>query len=590
MSDVAILYRDNPSVADTRAGQLVQFVGLQSEFVDVGATAALIHSLRATVAGCECLLVSMECLAQLCASMQTNVGIETILGAGKSILIYGCLPTEPHNSMVRLLSSGMLKGVKRVESRPSEFRVKNDREFCRELAGISFFAAQKSLHCFEPAGLAAENLIISIDNDPFFVLANYECSRVSLLAHDHFVDLNRTVERDYNLTSSFPDMVPLIMFLRNAMDERLWHSERARACFVVDDPLLQERYGFLEYAQLFSRMLPHKFSLSIAFIPWNHDRSDPEIMRFFPSGSPRGSLCIHGCDHTAGEFAVNNVILLSKKARLALERMGQHRARYGVSFDEVMVFPQGLFSSEALEALKSSGYLAAVNSDPHPSTADSQLRLGDILDVAVMSFSDFPLFLRRYPKDIAEFALDLFLGRPAIVVEHHGYFRKGYGALEDFVEKLNALNDRLEWTNLGTICSEACLTRTDRHGDVHVRFYTSHFHLRNSDSRSHDYVLYKRHTPGYPMPVITIDGSKVEAEEKDGYIILRLSLDAGAAAHIQMPAAKDASPDQYGQSVADRTKTSTRRLLSEFRDNYVDTNPLLGGVLSHARKIRAWLN
>ena len=92
------------------------------------------------------------------------------------------------------------------------------------------------------------------------------------------------------------------------------------------------------------------------------------------------------------------------------------------------------------------------------------------------------------------------------------------------------------------------------------------------------------------MPVITIDGSKVEAEEKDGYIILRLSLDAGAAAHIQMPAAKDASPDQYGQSVADRTKTSTRRLLSEFRDNYVDTNPLLGGVLSHARKIRAWLN
>jgi hypothetical protein len=38
----------------------------------------------------------------------------------------------------------------------------------------------------------------------------------------------------------------------------------------------------------------------------------------------------------------------------------------GMPFDNIMVFPQGRFSTEAIRALKSNGFTAAANSDPWP--------------------------------------------------------------------------------------------------------------------------------------------------------------------------------------------------------------------------------
>src|SRR5207248_2798636 len=114
---------------------------------------------------------------------------------------------------------------------------------------------------------------------------------------------------------------------------------------------------------------------------------------------------------------------------------------------------------EAMAALKAVGYLAAINSYLSPSTRPETLTLRDLLQVAVMRFADFPLFGRRYPRDVAEFAFDLFLGKPALAVEHHGYFRDGYQSLHAFVQDLSRLDARLEWTTVGNICSQACLTR-----------------------------------------------------------------------------------------------------------------------------------
>jgi len=87
----------------------------------------------------------------------------------------------------------------------------------------------------------------------------------------------------------------------------------------------------------------------------------------------------------------------------------------------VMVFPQGKFSSVSLGILKSHNYLAAVNSTSMPyDLPDSHgLTLADLLAPAVSRYGDFPLFMRRYPGNLADFAFDLFLGKPALLVEHH---------------------------------------------------------------------------------------------------------------------------------------------------------------------------
>jgi hypothetical protein len=378
-----------------------------------------------------------------------------------------------------------------------------------------------------------------------------------------------------------------MMFFRGALKDRVWHGDQPRACFIIDDPLLRESYGFLDYRRLAESMRQHSFSTSIAFIPWNYRRSDGKVAKLFSSSDGHAFLCVHGCDHTGAEFATTELEALRGKAKLALERMRAHRSLSGVPFDDVMVFPQGLFSVEAMMALKDVGYLAAVNSDVYPSTTSETLPLRDLLDVAVTRFADFPLFGRRYPSDLAEFAFDLFLGKPALAVEHHGYFRDGYEVIGAFVERLNSLDEQLEWTNLATICSRACLSRTAMDGSVYVRFYTNRFRLTNDGAQRRNYLLLRRQMPHVPLPSITLDEREWGCEPEDGYLKIQLSLNAGQTADIRVSSApSDANTTPWRGTGFHDVRVGIRRFLSEFRDNHVDTNRILSALASTARHIR----
>ena len=303
----------------------------------------------------------------------------------------------------------------------------------------------------DDAGVFTYGLGVRAGDGPCFVRATLGRCQLFLSACAELADLDEKVGRQARVLSWFSRLVPLMMFLRGALGNRVWHNDDPRACFIIDDPLLKsDRYGFLEYGRLVESMRQRKFSTSIAFIPWNYRRSSHDVTTLFSSKNDVPSLCVHGCDHTGGEFAATDIGSLRTKAAMALERMEVHRRLCGVPFDDVMVFPQGLFSAEAIAALKGAGYLAAVNSDVFPSTQPESLHLRDLLDVAIAKFADFPLFGRRYPGDLAEFAFDLFMGKPALAVEHHGYFRHGYAALESFVERLNGLDERLEWSDLAS--------------------------------------------------------------------------------------------------------------------------------------------
>src|SRR6266404_5520719 len=152
-----------------------------------------------------------------------------------------------------------------------------------------------------------------------------------------------------------------MMFLRSASESSWWHNDSASACFIVDDPPLKSRYGFLDYQKLLAVMEREQFCTSIAFIPWNFNRSERTLAEKFAAKPGRYSLCVHGCDHTWGEFGQDNQLLLQGRAQKALERMALHQQISNVPFDKVMVFPQGIFSTTAIRALRDCGYLAAVN-------------------------------------------------------------------------------------------------------------------------------------------------------------------------------------------------------------------------------------
>lgn len=210
------------------------------------------------------------------------------------------------------------------------------------------------------------------------------------------------------------------------------NSATKHACIIIDDPLLRENYGFLNYRVLLNMMDKHNFFTTIAFIPVNYSRTDKKIAALFQERADRFSICVHGCDHTGGEFANTDFNHLDSKVRLATARMVEHEKQTGIPFDRVMVFPQGQFSNIAMDVLRKHKYLAALNTDPIP------------VDQALSS--DFPFFLRYKPEDV----IDSVCG-PIFIVLHHDYFKSGYGQLTDFVDALNAKGKNIKWSSVGGV-------------------------------------------------------------------------------------------------------------------------------------------
>jgi hypothetical protein len=72
-------------------------------------------------------------------------------------------------------------------------------------------------------------------------------------------------------------------------------NEVIYANIIIDDPLLRENYGYLNYRKLLDLMDKHNFFSTIAFIPWNYKRTDKKIAALFKERPDRFSLCVHGC-------------------------------------------------------------------------------------------------------------------------------------------------------------------------------------------------------------------------------------------------------------------------------------------------------
>jgi glycosyltransferase involved in cell wall biosynthesis len=591
--EVVVLCWNAPVDSDRNAHKIAAYLGTEATFVCL-TTAVLrdAEAIRKLVPRCTCLIVDAATLAKAADAMQSgDSGLGSLTSLAKHVFIYGFRPTDRHGAILQALTSGGLLEIQPLPDIPATFHVADGhREWCGQLSGLSLGAVDATReNCFvEGNGERRHEVIIRAGDDPFFVRSDNGGSQLFFLACSKLIDLDEKVRDEDRVLSWFSRLVPLMMFLRRALGNRVWHNDHPRACFIIDDPLLTNCYGFLDYRRLTEVMRQQRFSTCIAFIPWNHRRSSKEVAELFSSSHPMSSLCIHGCDHTGGEFATTDFESLREKAQIALERMRTHQRLSGVPFDDIMVFPQGLFSPEAITALKASGYLAAVNTHLYPSMKTEVLAVRDLLEVAVTRFANFPLFGRRYPREVAEFALDLFMGKPALAVEHHGYFRDGYNALETFIARVNALEERLEWTNLATICSRACLTRTTEDGDVYVRFYTSRFWLKNDGTQTRRYILLRRETPDASSPSVTINGRGRGYEREDGNLKIRLSLDAGQSAEIRV---LFGGPDSAGfscpQTRIHNARVWVRRMQCEFRDNYVDTNRVLSAIVSTARNFQS---
>jgi hypothetical protein len=574
MAAVTLLGRETPGVPEKNLMKVVRFLGGNPQWVELPADASA-NALEQLVPKSRCLMVSADALASLAGKEWRSA----LAARAAHVLVYGFGPAESHGRILSELTGGAFAGVETTPTSGCRINVSAEaRGICQQFSGLSFEAAGSPAQStfVRGAGRGTNSVLISLGEKPFVIRSTAPDCQWFLLAGDSTPDLDITVPESRSILEYFSGLVPVLMFLRGAASTGFWHNSHPTACFIIDDPLLKRRYGFLDYQKLLELMTRKRFSTSIAFIPWNHRRSNRRVAELFAAHPRAYSLCVHGCDHTRAEFGGANRAALEQKSQQALDWMARHRESSGLGFDEVMVFPQGIFSTAAMKALRACGYLAAVNSTAYPVDAPSALTLRDRLQVAVNRFSNFPLFTRRYPQRLAELAFDLFLGKPALLVEHHGFFRDGYDALADTVEKVQAMDERLEWSNLKSICSRASLERAGENGEAHIQFFTNRFSFRNDSNEPRNFKLTRCTTGEEAKAEIAVNGRPAPGQRGGDGLQFEVALAPGQSAEIEVALGEPAPRALPGKRDAMyQAKVFLRRSLSEFRDNYLDLNPFV---------------
>ena len=416
--------------------------------------------------------------------------------------------------------------------------------------------------------------IISLGGGAVFSKFEYEGVPIFLSTSREIIDIDAELtSQNFDVREHFLSAVPLVLYVKWAFAETCWNAPETNACLVIDDPVLKSTHGFVNFQELLSLMKRHKFSSNIAFIPWNWRRSAPEVVRLFKENSENYSVSVHGCDHTRAEFGSSNQQRLYWKAQQALERMNRHQSTTGIRHDPVMVFPQGIFSEAAMSALKRTDLVAAVNNDVV--SADPHRRavtVSELWDIAVMGYSNFPLFTRRYPwEGIENFAFDALLGKPAIAVIHHDYCSDHCARLVNFIKRLNAPQCAPTWRSLGEVVRRSCRQREVSPREVEVEMYGTELRIENRSEQSKHFGIRRRECEPSAIREVSDGTAPIPWSFADGYINFELELGSGESKLVAIKYQPLAVDGRNGDNLPYRLKTMLRRYLCEVRDNYVTT-------------------
>jgi hypothetical protein len=330
----------------------------------------------------------------------------------------------------------------------------------------------------------------------------------------------------------------------------------------------------------------HNFTTTIAFIPWNWRRTNPQTVRLFQLRADRLSLCVHGCDHTAGEFAAPSTALLNRRTKTASQRMNLLFQRTSLPHDRIMVFPQGAFSPEVGRALKLNGFVAAVNTEVAPSNSTrNDTKIADLWNIAIMKYGTFPIFTRRYiTHGVENFAFDALLGKPCLVVAHHEIFKNRGSKLMEFIGRLNSLTWNLRWCSLGDVISHSFKCRSYTGGTCAIQMYAQHLVIENSSTEPREAAVMKEESDPDCVIAVLANQKNVGHAYVDDHLQFRLTIPPGERIDVRVTYNDKLELDARNDGVAYNITTRARRHLSEFRDNYVSRNDLLYAVAATMKR------
>jgi hypothetical protein len=571
--EALLLKGDGPALELTRVAKLLRFFGIAAREVAVEEFAAEVG--RGQLERYR-LFSSSDSFSRLITILELKREVMDVWRARvHSAFVYAGVDRQALNKIVQTITGD---GRARLVDGQAGFRdvVISGRmdELCGVMGGVRLTdtsAGGEARWSVEASNGSAET-VMSLGAGGAFFRLRYEGTDVFLSMSHRVVDMDAELPNGvFDVREHALSAVPISLYVRWAFPRVCWESPGTNACLVIDDPLLQPTYGFLDFKRLLELMKKEGFSSNIAFIPWNWRRSDPRVVRLFKENPREYSLSVHGCDHTRGEFGSGDGARLYGTARRSLERMGCHEIRTGLSHDPIMVFPQGVFSEAAMKALRGAGFIGAVNNDTiSVDSPPRTVRISDVWDVAVMKYSGFPLFTRRYPWDgIENFAFDSLLGKPAIAVIHHDFCRDQGSRLMQFVEDLNRLRCRLNWRGLGELVRRSCRQREVERGVREIEMYGLELRIENESTRARHVHIRRRECDGSWVKSIQGDSGEIGYAVANGCLSFDVELESGRSLLARVEVQDSDVAECGADPMSRRVHVAMRRAMSEVRDRYV---------------------
>jgi len=583
---LVIPYSGELNAADARLVRLAEFMGGQCELLrlEKGAAALSPDFIEKHVGDKNsCFVVNPAAIRECLPGESFPRDLATYLTSQFSFVLIHNLSSDPLAAgIIGTFSNGSLSSLQTTEGSAPTYQIASGhKEICGTFSGLTFGPVNKANDRVfaQNANADAVQTHISIGGRPFFASVQRERAEVFFLAGANVADLSANVGGQ-PLTEYFSQLIPPAMFIRYAFGERCWRPNQHHATLIIDDPLLRRDYGFLNYERLLALMDKYNFHTSIAFIPYNWRRNSPGVTRLFKKRPDRLSICFHGNDHTAAEFASKDSGLLNAMLTEAEERMDVHQKETGIRCDHVMVFPQGNFSREAMAALKAHNFSASVNSGPYPRGENPGLTLSELMEPAVLKYSGFPLFLRKYPREIAleDIAFNLFFGKPVLIVEHHEIF-KDPESLTQLVSRINVLAPEICWSNLQAAVENSYLRRWTTDGILEIRAYANEGKIENVSENPLRCSVEWIGLGEIPVEKLLLDGTAWHDARTDDKGT-RLSFDVSPRGSREFSVVYQ---NNFGLSSANRrlpwkANAFLRRRLSELRDNHLSKSPQLLSV------------
>lgn len=560
----------------------VQFYGLSMKVLTIEArntsSAFAIASQRDTMA------VAID--ANALAAINRNLLLRALHrkdGSNVPLLIFGVTP-QTDTRLLSSISNNAVADVKDLNE-PSQLNyvVRRVPRVTRQLSDVGLPFPNQHTSYFVLSARSSAREVLAVESQsitvPTFIEATLKQQEVFLLCKmvprvdaDSDWDASKVV-------NAFATVAPLMMFVKYSAGERGWHSPTYYANFTIDDPWLRESYGYVDYHNLLMEMEKHDFHTTIAFIPWNYERSDPAVVSLFRSHPDRFSIAIHGNDHDHKEFTNYQNKPLSAQVndiKQSLARMDRFQVLTGIPYDKVMIFPHSIAPEQTLGALKTYNFAATVNSSNVPQNSISTKNLPENLRPVTLSFEGFPSISRystEAPVPKAYLAINEFLGNPLLFYDHSDLFSKGIGAFDHVADEVNRLEPDTKWRSLGEIVKHLYVVKIRNDSNFDVMAFSNNICLENTAVHNAIFYVQKREIGGQKLGSVTVNGEAYPYSLQGDQMNLNLAVPSGGTSCVAIQYMNDlqlGSIDLRHDSVV----VYLLRMASDFRDIYLSKSSL----------------